>query len=199
MLATYGLRVGELTHLLVEDVDFAGGSIAIRSKPELFWSVKTGRRRDVPLVPGIRDLLERLIGDRKAGFVFLNEEYAAGQAQPALVVRVARGVPGPAPEGRRRPGRRQAGRRPSGTSVGRSKAFCRTMGQIPEKRVRGEFMKLTGTIGCPEFTRAHDLRHLFSSRAQEAGMNPLMVQELLGHATLDMTRRYTHLGLDAEA
>ena len=71
------------------------------------------------------------------------------------------------------------------------------MGQIPEKRVRGEFMKLTREIGCPEFTRAHDLRHLFSSRAQEAGMNPLMVQELLGHATLDMTRRYTHLGLDA--
>ena len=30
MLATYGLRVGELTHLLVEDVDFAAGSIKIR-------------------------------------------------------------------------------------------------------------------------------------------------------------------------
>ena len=29
-LATYGLRVGELTHLLVEDVDFAAGSFRIR-------------------------------------------------------------------------------------------------------------------------------------------------------------------------
>ena len=45
-LATYGLRVGELTHLLVEDVDLAGGSFRIRSKPELFWNVKTGRSRD---------------------------------------------------------------------------------------------------------------------------------------------------------
>jgi integrase len=72
------------------------------------------------------------------------------------------------------------------------------MGQVPEKRGRGEFMKLTQAIGCPEFTRAHDLRHLFSSRAQEAGMNPLIVQELLGHASLEMTRRYTHIGLDVK-
>jgi integrase len=72
------------------------------------------------------------------------------------------------------------------------------MGQIPEKRIRAEFMKITQAIGCPEFTRAHDLRHLFSTRAQEAGVNPLLVQEILGHATLDMTRRYTHIGIDAK-
>jgi hypothetical protein len=29
-------------------------------------------------------------------------------------------------------------------------------------------------------------------------MNPLLVADLLGHATLDMTRRYTHLGLDSK-
>jgi integrase len=72
------------------------------------------------------------------------------------------------------------------------------MGQIPEKRIRAEFMKITQAIGCPEFTRAHDLRHLFSTRAQEAGVNPLLVQEILGHATLDMTRRYTDIGIDAK-
>lgn len=53
MLATYGLRVGERAHLLIEDVDLAGGSIKVQSKPELFWSVKTGRRRELPLMPGI--------------------------------------------------------------------------------------------------------------------------------------------------
>jgi len=42
MLAVYGLRVGELTHLLVEDVDFKGGAIQIRSKPDLFWWVSGG-------------------------------------------------------------------------------------------------------------------------------------------------------------
>jgi hypothetical protein len=39
----YGLRVGELTHLLVADVDFEHDSLAICLKPWLFWSVKTGR------------------------------------------------------------------------------------------------------------------------------------------------------------
>ena len=44
----------------------------------------------------------------------------------------------------------------------------------------------------------HDLRHLFASRAQAAGVNPILVQDMLGHTTLDMTRRYTHLGTDSK-
>jgi site-specific recombinase XerC len=76
--------------------------------------------------------------------------------------------------------------------------FCRSVGQIPEKRVRCEFLAVTARIGCPEFTRVHDLRHLFSTLTQEANINPILVQEMLGHSTLEMTRRYTHLGLDAK-
>ena len=77
-------------------------------------------------------------------------------------------------------------------------SFCRKLGQIKVKRIQSEFCKLTQQIGCPEFTRVHDLRHLFSSRAQEEGANPLLVQEILGHANLNMTKRYTHLGMDAK-
>ena len=77
-------------------------------------------------------------------------------------------------------------------------AWCRSMGQIPEKRIRCEFMALTSKIECPEFTRVHDLRHLFTSRAQAAGINPILVLEMLGHTTLEMTRRYTHLGMETK-
>jgi integrase len=196
-LATYGLRVGELTHLLVEDVDFAAGSFRIRSKPELFWNVKTGRSRELPLIPKTRAVFERLIGDRKAGFVFLREDFASGKVKPshnfassdAFLAQMRKVV---AVTGAAKPG---AGEREKRKDV---MAFSRKLGQIPEKRIREEFMKLTSQIGCPQYTRAHDLRHLFSSRAQEAGMNPLLVQEMLGHATLDMTRQYTHLGLEAK-
>lgn len=195
MLATYGLRVGELTHLLVEDIDFEAGSIAIRSKPGLFWSVKTGHRRHLPLVSGTRTLLERLIQDRRAGFAFLNEGFFAGRNRPAFTFasprafqahleKVATDVAAAQPSASEKEKHRVVTR------------FCRSMGQIPEKRVREEFMKLTSKIGCPEFTRAHDLRHLFTTRAQEAGINPILVQDMLGHSTLEMTRRYTHLGLD---
>ncbi|CAN5912676.1 hypothetical protein BH23PLA1_BH23PLA1_35430 [soil metagenome] len=197
MLATYGLRVGELTHLLIEDVNFEAGSITIRSKPELLWHVKTGRRRQLPLVLSIREMLLQRIGDRKTGFVFLNQEHHNRHLKPsrsfssAVTFRshleaIIADLVASHPEASEREKRRVV------------TAFCRTMGQIPEKRVRGEFMKLTRAIGCPQFTRAHDLRHLFSSRAQEAGVNPLLVQELLGHASLDMTRRYTHLGLEVK-
>src|SRR5262249_5344155 len=84
VLAGYGLRVGELTHLLVEDVDLANGSFAIRSKPWLVWTVQTGRERWLPLLPGTREVFEEAIGGRKAGFVFLNKEFAAGRCRPAL-------------------------------------------------------------------------------------------------------------------
>jgi len=54
-------------------------------------------------------------------------------------------------------------------------------------------MKLTEQIGCPGFTRAHNLRHLFISRSQEAGTNVFMVADVVGQTSIETTRRYTHL------
>jgi integrase len=194
MLALYGLRLGELTHLLVEDVDLENGYFTVRSKPWLFWTVKTGRERRLPLVDTSKQLLAACIAERKAGFVFQNKTFVKGRrglphfASPAAfrgqVERAAGDFLATDPEADERAVRRAVVK------------FCRAAGQIPEKRIRCEFINLTARTGCPEFTRVHDLRHLFSSRAQEAGINPILVQEMLGHTTLEMTRRYTHLGLD---
>lgn len=196
VLAAYGLRLGELTHLLVEDVDLANGVFRVRSKPFLMWSVKTGRERELPLIPATRPLFERAIGTRKAGFVFLNT--------------ISKSVIGswvsfPGPDDFRRAAA-QAVEELLGASPGASErdrkrtlvAFGRRAGQIPERTVRGAFLRLTRRIGCPEFTRVHDFRHLFSTRAQAAGVNPILVQEMLGHTTLEMTRRYTHPGIETK-
>lgn len=196
-LTTYGLRVGELTSLLIEDVDLSAGIIQICSKPEMFWRVKTSRRRQLPVTSAMADVFKRLIGKRKAGFVFLNKEFRSGtrtlcqtfandaEFRNHLVCLAAatdsEGQP-MAPKQQRKA----------------VTEFCRKMGQTPVKRIQSEFCSLTEEIGCPQFTRTHDLRHLFSSRAQEKGTNPLLVQEILGHATLAMTKRYTHLGLDGK-
>jgi integrase len=196
-LATYGVRVGELTHLLIENVDMNAGTIEIRSKPELLWRVKTARRRHLPLTAEMKSLFERLIGDRKAGFVFLNEQFFTGKIKVAANVETAKAFRSLV----ERIGVEYVESHPDTTERDTRRAvvqFCRTLGQIPVKRIQSEFCKLTERIGSPEFTRAHDLRHQFSSRAQERGMNPLLVQELLGHTTLDMTKRYTHLGMDAK-
>lgn len=104
----------------------------------------------------------------------------------------------------KRSGTAQGGHCPTATQINAKDLlraitpFLRAMGQIPEKCVRVEFMKITKRIGCPELTKVHSLRHLFSTRAQEHGVNPLLLQGILGHTTLDMTRRYTHFGMEAK-
>jgi integrase len=63
-LAKTGLRVGELTHLLIEEVDLAEGWLQVRNKTELGWRVKTGHERAVPLLP---EVASRCSGQRSAG------------------------------------------------------------------------------------------------------------------------------------
>ena len=62
-------------------------------------------------------------------------------------------------------------------------------------------MRLTRTIGLPEFTAPKLLRHLFATSLQDANVDPLIRCEFMGHATqatrgsghpLGMTATYTH-------
>ena len=44
-LAKTGMRSGELCHLLIEDLDLAGGWLHIRNKTELGWRLDYNHRR----------------------------------------------------------------------------------------------------------------------------------------------------------
>jgi site-specific recombinase XerD len=44
----------------------------------------------------------------------------------------------------------------------------------------------------------HDLRHCFASNLVMAGVNPRTVAQLLGHHTLQMVMRYSHLSQSHE-
>jgi integrase len=62
----------------------------------------------------------------------------------------------------------------------------------PFKGVKTAFKKALRDAGIDDF-HFHDLRHTFASQVLMKGGNLKDVQELLGHKTLAMTLRYSHL------
>ena len=63
---------------------------------------------------------------------------------------------------------------------------------------RKEWAAALDRSGVRDF-RFHDLRHTFASHLTMAGIDIRTVQELLGHSTLRMTERYSHLSPEHRA
>jgi integrase len=60
------------------------------------------------------------------------------------------------------------------------------------KDVKRSFHSALRKVGIKDF-RFHDLRHTFASQLFMAGVDITTVKELLGHKSLAMTLRYSHL------
>ena len=63
---------------------------------------------------------------------------------------------------------------------------------ISRTTVYAAFNRACAAAGISDF-HWHDLRHTFASHLVMAGVDIRTVQELLGHKTLEMTMRYSHL------
>jgi integrase len=73
--------------------------------------------------------------------------------------------------------------------------FSPTSGDKPfgEKAIKGVVARACHRAGIERQMSWHALRHTFASHLVMKGVALKVVQELLGHATIDMTMRYAHL------
>ena len=195
VLAKTGLRPGELTHLLIEDLDFNDGWLLIRNKASLGWRIKTGQERAVPLCDEAVSVLQRVVGKRQQGLVFLRPRFREFPPQLA----------GPLSQLEREAEQRLTRTQKSTGAVSRTDAaqvlrtVWRDAGLIRTDAIRKAFIRAGRAIGRPEMTCPKSWRHTFATLLQDAEVDPLIRQITLGHKSagdargaLGMTSVYTH-------
>jgi integrase/recombinase XerC len=134
-----GIRVSELAHLTLADIDFIKPSITVRGKGNA--------QREIAL-----------------------EKKGSQALRSYLAVRMA----------------------PEGTS---ERLFLNYQGEpISERGVRKLVVKYTKAAGITKKASCHTLRHTFATHKAEKGVSPFQLQQWLGHANLNTTQIYVHLG-----
>lgn len=61
------------------------------------------------------------------------------------------------------------------------------------KSIKNTFIKLRDKIGLDPHISAHTLRHCFATHALEDGVDPVFIQQMLGHKRLQTTQLYLHM------
>lgn len=201
VLLLTGLRPGELTHLLLpDDLDLHEGWLHVRNKPDLGWRVKTRNERSVPLAAELAALLRPTVGERRTGPVFLQRRFLreggpplGGQPAKSLCMEIARRVDRFELDYGRKPDREEL--------LGVHRTLWRDMGAIKADHVRVNFIRLTRQVGAGEITAPKSLRHMFATCLQDANVDPLIRNQVMGHVpagagsfntALGMTGVYTH-------
>jgi site-specific recombinase XerD len=194
-----GLRLGELTHLLLpDDLDLDAAVLRVRNQPRLGWQVKTRNERDIPLVAVLTKVLSVHLGGRVAGPVFRRRHWSVRAAADAASLAALEQALAQCIAEQERLGGRPLSRAESGKVAAR---WWRELGMVREEWVRLEFMRLTRSIGLPGGTAPKVLRHQFATALQEGRVDPLIRNELMGHVAagerraghdLAMTAVYTH-------
>ena len=196
-----GLRPGELCHLLVpDDLDLNAQIIRVRNKPRLGWQIKTRNERDIPLIPGLADVLRVHLMGRCSGLVFCRRRWnqrLADRLQTANLSFLEKELVSRISEYEAKTGKPIT--RKDRLRIAQ-RLWC-DLGAVKPDRIRTEFMRLTRKIGKSSCTAPKVFRHQFATALQEGRVDPLIRNLLMGHASvsdrtaghgLGMTAVYTH-------
>ena len=186
-----GLRIGELSALTWEDINFEKKSLSV-SRTLLyqkdyrtgeygfrFQTPKSGSsKRIVPLIPDAVQILKKHQKAQKAYIMANREEWNPVDEMNNLIFTTRHGTPVQ-----------------EAHMVKRLAAVTGKMNRL-EKEIAAKENRMPYII---ENITPHTLRHSFATRAFENGLAPKTVQELLGHSNMNITMDlYTHVTYDTK-
>lgn len=167
-----GLRLSELVDLDLDDMNLSARIVRVRGKG--------GKERLVPFNRSTADAIRPMLADRRPG---PNPEPASGTLGPRASASTSpaarRGRPS-APASRRR--------HPMFLNLRGGRLTTRSVDRIVRRYVR--------EAAIAQGISPHALRHTFATHLLQAGADLRAIQELLGHARLSTTQRYTHLDVN---
>lgn len=178
MAAHTGARRSELLRIEITDVDFAGGSVVIREKKRVKGKRSTRR---APLTPLLADALKQWLAVHPGGTILF--------CHPAEVTR-----------SKKRSGTtgyQTGGKRPT-TQSGRHEAITRRanqpqIGPLTASECHDHFRRTLRGSRWQVVRGLHVLRHSVASCLAAAGIDQRIIDDILGHQSLEMQRRYRHL------
>lgn len=180
-----GLRVGELTGLTWDDIDFVNENLNVnktlvyiydeQEKRYVFryQTPKTkGSTRCIPLIPETVKALKKYKLLQNARKIDLGDKWKPLEGFNNLIFTTGFGTP-------------------MQETFVRKRIHC-LINKINKDEDK-EAKKQERTSRKFELFSPHAMRHTFATRAFESGMEPQVVQYIMGHNSLTMTSRYTHI------